>query len=109
MNIVKGVFVKRIFTDSKEGKEGFDLILSRNPNPIFLVSYFKKTLIPLCEMGMREYYCSEYCQFYNFLTDFCQIPHVWVEFYHPHEDDYVCRPCRPANEKELELAGIKPR
>jgi len=113
MKEVKGIFIERIFISEKEG---FDLILTNDPiltnenrKPVFLVTYFKKSYLPRCEMGEKEYFC-EFCRYYNpvSLTN-CEIPHVWVEFFHPHEDDYVCRPCRPANEKELELAGIKPR
>jgi hypothetical protein len=107
MGEVKGVFVKRIFISEKEG---FDLVLTNeNEKPVFLVTYFKKNYHPRCEMGVREYFC-EFCRYYNPVSlSNCDIKPVWVEFYHPHEDDYVCRPCRPANEKELELAGIKPR
>jgi len=108
MKETKGVFVKRVFLDHQK-LEGFDLILI-NAEPRFLVSYFKKSLQkPLCPMGKKEFFC-EYCENYNPLAyTMCEIPHVWVEFFHPHEDDYVCRLCRPANEKELKLAGIKPR
>jgi hypothetical protein len=106
---VRGIFVKRVFLNQTEG---FDLILIRKQNnePNFLVMYFKKDLqIPRCIFGIKEFFC-EFCRYYNpvSLTN-CDIFHVWVEFFHPHEDDIVCRPARPADEKELELAGIKPR
>jgi hypothetical protein len=108
---VRGVFIKRVFLNQNQ-TEGFDLVLIRKQNnePNFLVMYFKKDLqIPRCIFGIREYFC-EFCQHYDPLNNYnCDIKPVWVEFFHPHEDDYVCRPARPARKDELELAGIKPR